>query len=169
MAARLPPVLIIDPAHKTPYRFAKIAKDGSISKLLGCHNVTMLIAAPGTPKCEIYCDDDGMYKQEYGMNVFANPWIDESMLCNMAAYGGPLGPIAVYRKGGHTRKQLIALFKAYDARVKEDDGEEGEKETEETKKPTKNKRKRKEEEEEEEEEGEWTRALAKSLKAHDSA
>lgn len=50
------------------------------------------------PNCDIYCDEEGMYKRELCMNTLANPIIDEFSLIHMAMTGGPVGTLVVVRE-----------------------------------------------------------------------
>lgn len=68
---------------------------------------------------QIYCDEEAMFKQDRcgGVNQLGNPLIAERHLMAMR-FGGPLGPLAVIKKGGHSRKELIELFRAQDKRTR---------------------------------------------------
>jgi hypothetical protein len=147
-ADRLPSLMILDqdrPKKTEWIRFESLKKDEFLGDRLG-FNIASLVARHDIKgKYEIYCDEEGMFKQYDGVNQLGNPFIAERQLLAMSL-GGPMGPLAIIKKGGHSRAQLIKLFRAQDERdavdedSDDDDEEEGEEEEEQPKSSGKRKR-----------------------------
>jgi hypothetical protein len=118
---KLPAYLVLN-SRTGNMHFEKSNQSDEINKWIGCDRLELLpVKRDLSDQYMMYVDEEGMHKEGIGMNVLVNPFMDQNTLLYYARIGGPRGNAVVYRKGGHSEKELLRLFEEAD---EEDEDEE---------------------------------------------
>ena len=114
--ADLPNLLILDNRDDRPPARLYHVKGGLrpewIAGNLGCESLDRLPLKEDLDLdgYDLFCDEDGVQRTDCGLNWLARPLIDRVESERMAQWGGPIGPIALWRRGGISRPLLTCLY-----------------------------------------------------------